>query len=82
MTDASRGVTVRNPRLLIHKYMSQELATQALLCRQFLAPFLFSPLPWVHSLDARYPTTTLFYQGEFGTHYQSHQLNIGLAWQF
>ena len=33
-------------------------------------------------LDARYPTSTLFYQGEFGTQYQSHQLNIGLVWQF
>ncbi len=33
-------------------------------------------------LNARYPTSTLFYQGEFGTQYQSHQINIELAWQF
>jgi hypothetical protein len=50
MTDASRGVTVRNPRLWMYKYGSQELATEVLLCRQFLALFLFSLLPWVHSL--------------------------------
>jgi uncharacterized protein with beta-barrel porin domain len=31
---------------------------------------------------ACYPTSTLFYQGEFGTHYQSHQLNLELAWNF
>ncbi len=33
-------------------------------------------------LNACYPTSTLFYQGEFGVQYQSHQLNIELAWQF
>ena len=33
-------------------------------------------------LNACYPTSTLFYQGEFGTQYQSHQVNIELAWQF
>lgn len=33
-------------------------------------------------VNGRYPTSTLFYQGEFGSHYQSHQLNIELAWQF
>ncbi len=37
------------------------------------------------SFDPRsdgYPITTLFYQGEFGSKYQSHQLNLELAWQF
>jgi outer membrane autotransporter protein len=29
-----------------------------------------------------YPITTLFYQAEFGSHYQSHQLNLELGWQF
>jgi hypothetical protein len=29
-----------------------------------------------------FPATTLFYQGEFGSHYQSHQLNLELAWSF
>lgn len=33
-------------------------------------------------VNGRYPTTTLFYQGEFGSRYQSHQLNIELAWRF
>ena len=33
-------------------------------------------------LNVRYPTTTLFYQGEFSSQYQSHQFNIELAWQF
>jgi uncharacterized protein with beta-barrel porin domain len=33
-------------------------------------------------LNACYPTSTLFYQGEFGRQYQSHQLNLELAWQF
>ncbi len=33
-------------------------------------------------LNARYPTTTLFYQGEFGSQYQSHQLNIEFGWHF
>lgn len=33
-------------------------------------------------IDARYPETTLFYQGEFGQQYQSHQVNLELTWQF
>ncbi len=33
-------------------------------------------------LNACYPMTTLLYQGEFGEQYQSHQVNIELAWQF
>jgi outer membrane autotransporter protein len=33
-------------------------------------------------INAYYPKTTLFYQGEFGRRYQSNQLNIELAWQF
>jgi hypothetical protein len=33
-------------------------------------------------LNACYPTSTLFYQGEFSTQYQSHQANIEFAWQF
>lgn len=33
-------------------------------------------------VNGRYPTTTLFYQGEFGTKYQSHQINIDFTWQF
>lgn len=33
-------------------------------------------------LNACYPTSTIFYQGEFGSEYQSHQFNIELAWQF
>jgi uncharacterized protein with beta-barrel porin domain len=33
-------------------------------------------------LNARYPTSTIFYQGEFGTQYKSHQVNIEFAWSF
>lgn len=33
-------------------------------------------------LNACYPTSTFFYQGEFGVQYQSHQFNIELGWQF
>jgi uncharacterized protein with beta-barrel porin domain len=33
-------------------------------------------------LNACYPISTLFYQGEFGSKYQSHQVNIELAWRF
>ena len=33
-------------------------------------------------VNTRYPTSTLFYQGQFGSQYQSHQLNVELAWQF
>src|SRR5579862_7803162 len=33
-------------------------------------------------LRSCFPKTTFFYQGEFGSKYQSHQLNIELAWQF
>jgi hypothetical protein len=33
-------------------------------------------------LRARYPISTLFYQGELGSKYQSHQANVELAWQF
>jgi len=29
-----------------------------------------------------YPTSTLFYQGEFGSKYQSHQVALELAWNF
>ena len=29
-----------------------------------------------------YPTTTIFYQGEFGSKYQSHQVALELAWDF
>lgn len=36
----------------------------------------------IDPLKVRYPTTTLFYQGEFGTQYQSHQINLELAWLF
>ena len=33
-------------------------------------------------LCSHFPTTTLFYQGEFSAKYQSHQINLELAWQF
>ena len=33
-------------------------------------------------LRAWYPITTLFYQGEFGAKYQSHQINLELDWDF
>ena len=33
-------------------------------------------------LEACYPLTTIFYQGEFGGSYQSHQINLELAWNF
>jgi len=36
----------------------------------------------VDPMNACYPKTTLFYQGEFGRQYQSHQVNIELAWLF
>ena len=29
-----------------------------------------------------YPITTIFYQGEFGTQYQSHQVALELSWDF
>jgi hypothetical protein len=32
--------------------------------------------------NARYPTGTIFYQGEFGSKYQSHQVALELAWSF
>ncbi len=32
--------------------------------------------------NPRYPSSTIFYQGEFGTKYQSHQLNLEFAWNF
>jgi uncharacterized protein with beta-barrel porin domain len=32
--------------------------------------------------NSNYPTGTLFYQGEFGSKYQSHQVAIELAWDF
>lgn len=31
---------------------------------------------------SNFPTTTLFYQGEFGGGYQSHHLNLEMAWDF
>ena len=34
------------------------------------------------SLKSGYPITTIFYQGEFGGSYQSHQINLELAWNF
>ncbi len=33
-------------------------------------------------LNGKYPISTLFYQGEFGSQYQSHQLNLELGWKF
>ena len=33
-------------------------------------------------LQLHFPTTTLFYQGELSPKYQSHQINLELAWQF
>jgi len=33
-------------------------------------------------LNACYPTSTIFYQGEFGMQYQSHQVNLEFAWSF
>ena len=33
-------------------------------------------------VDCRYPGSTLFYQGEFGSQYQSHQLSVELGWDF
>jgi uncharacterized protein with beta-barrel porin domain len=32
--------------------------------------------------NPRGPSGTIFYQGEFGTQYQSHQLNLEIAWNF
>lgn len=32
--------------------------------------------------QAAYPTTTLFYQGEFGSKYHSHQVGLELSWNF
>jgi outer membrane autotransporter protein len=32
--------------------------------------------------NSRCPSSTLFYQGEFGSKYQSHQLNVGMDWNF
>ncbi len=32
--------------------------------------------------NARYPTGTIFYHGEFGSKYQSHQAALELAWDF
>lgn len=31
---------------------------------------------------AIYPSSTLFYQGEFGEQYQSHQVGLEFAWNF
>jgi len=33
-------------------------------------------------LYSHFPATTIFYQGEFSAKYQSHQINLELAWQF
>ncbi len=33
-------------------------------------------------VNGRYPASTLFYQGEFGSQYQSHQFYVELAWEF
>lgn len=33
-------------------------------------------------LYSHFPITTLLYQGEFSEKYQSHQINLDLAWQF
>jgi uncharacterized protein with beta-barrel porin domain len=32
--------------------------------------------------DSRYPTGTIFYQGEFGVQYQSHQVGLEIDWSF
>jgi len=40
--------------------------------------FLMSAAPF----NGNYPTSTIFYQGEFNPTYQSHQLNLEFAWNF
>jgi len=36
----------------------------------------------VAPLQANYPITTIFYQGEYGGSYRSHQINLELGWKF